>query len=87
VELTLSSVDERPVMAKPVVLALPKVPLEAKRLVELAVVEKNEVVVAEVPVPLRKVKFWRVDEPVTNREERVTIPLASIPKAATDEVA
>ena len=34
-----------------------------KRLVELAVVAKKFVVVAEVPVALTKVKFWRVLDP------------------------
>ena len=42
----------------------PKVEVEAKRLVELAVVAKKLVVVAEVPVALTKVKFCKVVEPV-----------------------
>ena len=38
---------------------------------ELAVVEKKLVVVAEVPVALTKVKFWRVVEPETKRSPEV----------------
>ena len=38
-----------------------------KRLDDEAVVEKRLVVVAEVPVAFRKVKFWRVEEEVTSR--------------------
>ena len=38
-----------------------------KKLVVLAVVEKKLVVVAEVPVALMKVKFWRVEEPTVRR--------------------
>jgi len=37
-------------------------------------VVKKSVVVAEVPVALRKVKFWRVEEPVVKRLERVVKP-------------
>ena len=37
---------------------------EPKRFVVEAVVEKNLVVVALVPVALAKVKFWRVEEAV-----------------------
>src|SRR3989344_6483448 len=44
----------------------PTVRSEEKRLVEEAVVEKKLVVVAEVPVALLKVKFWRVVEPEEN---------------------
>jgi hypothetical protein len=40
----------------------------AKRLVEVALVE----------VELRAVKFWRVDEPVTRRLERVVRPLVTL---------
>ena len=42
----------------------PILPAVAKRLVELAVVEKKLVVVALVPVAFTKVKFWRVVEAV-----------------------
>jgi len=38
-----------------------------KKLVVEAVVVKKLVVVAEVPVALMKVKFWRVEEPVMRR--------------------
>ena len=40
---------------------------EVKRLVELAVVVKELVVVAAVPVAFLKVKCWRVVEPTTRR--------------------
>ena len=43
-------------------------PEVAKRLVLDAVVAKKLVVVAEVPVAVVKVKFWRVEDPVTKRE-------------------
>ena len=49
---------------------------EAKRFVEEAVVEKNEVVVAAVPVALRKVKFWSVDDPVAKRFANESVPVA-----------
>src|SRR3989344_2459997 len=42
----------------------PILPAVAKRLVELAVVEKKLVVVALVPVAFTKVKLWRVEEAV-----------------------
>ena len=55
-----------PVMANgPVVLAVPKLAKVEKRFVLDAVVEKKLVVVAEVPVALTKVKFWRVVELLT----------------------
>ena len=41
--------------------------LAEKRLVDEAVVEKKLVVVAEEPVAFKKVKFWRVEDPVTRR--------------------
>jgi hypothetical protein len=47
---------------------------DENKLVELAVVAKKLVVVAEVPVALTKVKFWRVEEPVNRRFERVVRP-------------
>jgi hypothetical protein len=54
------------------VVALPKILFPAlstvaKRLVELAVVEKKLVVVAAEPVALMKVKFCSVDEPVARK--------------------
>ena len=45
--------------------------LAPKKLVVLAVVVKRLVVVAEVEVELRLVKFWRVVEPFTRRLEAV----------------
>ena len=48
-----------------------------KRLDDDAVVEKRLVVVAEVPVALTKVKFWRVVEPTMRR-----LPLESIVEVA-----
>lgn len=49
---------------------------EAKRLVDDAVVEKKFVVVALDPVALRKVKFWRVDDPVARRFANERVPVA-----------
>ncbi len=46
-----------------------------KRFVVDAVVEKKFVVVALVPVAFTKVKFWRVDEPVTRRFDAVKRPV------------
>ena len=51
----------------------PTVRSEEKRLVELAVVEKKLVVVADVPVALTKVKFWRVEDELTNNVEVAVI--------------
>jgi hypothetical protein len=48
-------------------LVVPKVASVAKRLVEEAVVAKNEVLVLFVVVELSPVKFWRVDEPVARK--------------------
>ena len=53
---------------------------EEKRLVELAVVEKKLVVVAEVPVAFKKVKFWRVVEPVRSRLPAVRKPAEPVPR-------
>jgi len=67
----------------------PTVRSEEKRLVDEAVVEKRLVVVAEVPVALMKVKFWRVEEPVVRRLERVVRPpvTLSVPvKLAEEEI-
>ena len=60
-----------------------------KRFVEEAVVAKKLVVVAEVPVALTKVKFWRVEEPVRRRFERVVRPPVAVRvpvKLAADEM-
>ena len=43
-------------------------------MVELAVVEKKLVVVAEVPVALVKVKFWRVEEALAKNVFAVSAP-------------
>jgi hypothetical protein len=53
---------------------LPSVAKVEKRLVDDAVVEKWLVVVAFVLVLLRKVTFWRVDDPVTRRLPAVARP-------------
>ena len=42
--------------------------------VVLAFVAKKLVVVAEVPVALTKVKFWRVEDPVAKRFTKVPRP-------------
>ena len=42
--------------------------------VKMALVANRLVVVAEVPVAFRKVKFWRVEEPVTKRLEKLAEP-------------
>jgi hypothetical protein len=49
-----------------------------KKLVVEAVVEKRLVVVALVLVALRAVKFWRVDEPLSKRLERVAKPPVAV---------
>jgi hypothetical protein len=49
----------------------------AKRLVEEAVVVKLFVVVALVPVAFTKVKFWRVEEPLTRRLAIVESPFTN----------
>ena len=54
-----------------------------------AVVAKRVVVVALVVVELTAVKFWRVEEPVSKRFERVVKPpvAVSVPvKLAADEM-
>jgi hypothetical protein len=57
---------------------VPAVRLVAKRFVELAVVAKKFVVVAEVPVAFRKVKFWSVVEPVSKRFASVASPAVAV---------
>jgi hypothetical protein len=52
----------------------PIVPLFEKRFVVDALVEKKLVVVAEVPVALTKVKFWRVVEEVRSKLVEVAVP-------------
>ena len=51
----------------------------AERLLEEAVVEKKLVVVAEVPVAFLKVKFWRVEEPETNKSPEELIVVEAVP--------
>lgn len=63
----------------------PAVRTVAKRLVLDAVVEKRLVVVALVPVAFAKVKFWRVDEPLRRRLEKVERPAVSEPMLAEVE--
>jgi len=78
----------RPEVIGPAV-RVPMLPEVEKRLVDEAVVEKRLVVVAEVPVALMKVKFWRVEEPVRRRLERVVRPpvTLSVPvKLAAEEI-
>jgi len=58
-----------------VVVRVPILALAEKRLVDDAVVEKKLVVVALVPVALRKVKFCRVDEPFDKRLAKVPSPV------------
>ena len=76
----------------------PRLALVEKRLVELAVVLKRLVLVAEVPVALTKVKFCKVEEALTKRLPVVVSPaivaelterrpFASIESAAVVEVA
>ena len=70
VEEAVLSVPQENLPAAQVI--LPEVALQVerlapKKLVVLAVVVKRLVVVAEVEVELRLVKFWRVVEPVTKR--------------------
>lgn len=48
--------------------------LVLEAVVEKRVVEKKFVVVAEVPVALLNVKFWRVEEPLRRRLERLVSP-------------
>ena len=72
-------------VARPVEVKLPPLAVVKKRLVEDAVVEKKLVVVAEVPVALVKVKFWRVVELVRRRvaglrepERYRSVPVADV---------
>lgn len=90
VELTVNSeVEAVPLILMLVPVALVKsrsvmvpavaVRFEAKKLVEVelvveALVAKKLVVVALVPVALRKVKFCKVDDPVTKRLEKLAEP-------------
>jgi len=54
---------------------VPMLALVVKRFVELAVVAKKLVVVAEVPVAFKKVKFCNVLEPVASKLEAVNVPV------------
>ena len=75
-----------------------RVPPPTLRLVVLAVVAKKLVVVAEVPVALTKVKFWRVEDALAKRvlvvvrpaivaELTVSSPLALMERALAVDVA
>ena len=68
---------------RPVEVKLPPFPVVKNKLVELAVVEKRLVVVAEVPVALTKVKFWSVDEPLTYRLVVVALVVIRLAKVCT----
>ena len=57
----------------------PTVSKEEKRLVLDAVVLNKLVVVAEVPVALTKVKFWRVVEPMTKRSPEELMVVVAVP--------
>ena len=63
------NVEPQPIQE--VTVKAPIFPFCAKRFVELAVAEKKLVVVAEVPVALAKIRFWRLVEPVTRRVESI----------------
>ena len=66
-------------VAKPVAVMLPTEEIAvAKKLVELAVVEKKLVVVAELPVALTKVKFCRVELPESSRFESEVKPAVAV---------
>ena len=71
-------------MRKPV--SEPMEKFDVKRFVLLAVVAKNEVVVAAVPVAFTKVKFWRVEEPVVRRFESVERPFVAVSVPATERL-
>jgi hypothetical protein len=66
-ERSVEEADEPPQPTHEPTVRVPMLAAVAARLVEEAVVEKKLVVVAEVPVALVKVKFWRVVEPETKR--------------------
>ena len=51
---------------------------ERQRVAKVPEVEKRLVVVAWVPVAFRKVKFCRVEEPVSRRFERVVRPPVAV---------
>ena len=51
---------------------------ERQMVAKVPLVEKRSVVVAEVPVALTKVTFWRVEEPVSKRFERVVKPPVAV---------
>ncbi len=53
-------------------------PTVENRFVELAVVAKKFVVVAEVPVPVVNVRAWRVVEPVCKVLEKVESPAVAV---------
>ena len=76
--MVASVVVDRPRVTKP------KLALVEKRLVDEAVVAKKLVVVAEVPVALTKVKFWRVEEALARMLENVPRPVeVRLPPLAT----
>jgi hypothetical protein len=79
----------RLVLVAPVNIELVACRIEAKREVEVELVNvpfvvlnnvvKKEVVVAFVPVAFTKVKFWRVVEPATNKSPKLLIVVVAVP--------
>lgn len=68
------------------VVRVPMLPEVEKRFVELAVVEKKDVVVAEVPVAVVKVNDWRVVEPVVERLTPVPVVKARVENEPVPEI-
>jgi hypothetical protein len=88
-ERRVEEADEPPQPTQEPTVRVPMLAAVAARFVEEAVVAKKLVVVAEVPVALRKVKFWRVLEPVRRRFESVVNPPVAVRvpvKLAVDEI-
>ena len=65
----LEPVTDPVALIAPEVVRVVRLPVVPKRLVE-----KRLVVVAAVPVPFMKVRFWRVEDPDTRRLESVVKP-------------
>ena len=72
------------VVRVPVRVRFPPVPIVKNEFVEDAVVEKKLVVVAEVPVALVKVKFWRVVDEVVRMFDAVRRP-SSVTERIVDD--
>ena len=69
-------------VADEVAVRVPSITLKTVLLTPIKLVVKKLVVVAEVPVAFRKVKFWRVEEPVARKLAAWIKPVALI---AVDE--